>query len=178
MELLALTCISCCQPFVLGRECYRGQQFCSPICRSEKRRESLRAAGANYQGTGQGRRNHNERQNQYRKRSLQAEAKSIAKERNVTHHTSRKEAEAVMIPVDPPKVRIEASSGVDAEPEGATELGHDRQAIARERRGCSGPQSNQPRCGICGRPGWIVLRELRPGAGRRGCWIRVERESG
>lgn len=66
----------CGRIFVICEACDHGKAFCSPSCREDTRRGTLRAAGQRYQRSERGRAHYRERQRPYRQRQ------SI----RVTHH--------------------------------------------------------------------------------------------
>jgi len=70
---------ACAQVFFLCPRCDRGQWYCGRACATAVRRATLRAAGARYQDTRRGRRQHAARQARYRERSRE----------KVTHHPPR-----------------------------------------------------------------------------------------
>jgi hypothetical protein len=72
------TCLrpGCERPFAVCGGCDRGRRYCSDVCSSEARRAKQRVAGARYQATERGRRQHAERQARYLER------------RRVTHQSS------------------------------------------------------------------------------------------
>ena len=59
----------CCQVFFLCRDCDRGDRYCSQDCSEQARRESLRAAGRQYEKTFAGLRQNAARQARFRKRA-------------------------------------------------------------------------------------------------------------
>ncbi len=59
-------CARCQVPVVVCTSCDRGQIYCAGACSEARRRESLRSAGAEYQGKFDGRRRHAARQARYR----------------------------------------------------------------------------------------------------------------
>lgn len=61
-------CDGCDAATLICSRCDRGQRYCSPSCAAEARRRSLREAGARYQRTAAGRRNHARRQQEYLRR--------------------------------------------------------------------------------------------------------------
>ena len=77
-------CARCGRAVLVCRFCDRGQIYCALGCAQRSRRESLRRAGARYQGTRPGRRHHAARQSQYRRRQRE----------KVTHQGPQKEAAA------------------------------------------------------------------------------------
>jgi len=66
--LRGVCCQGCQRWFCLCSDCDRGQRYCSQECSAQARRVSLRAAGAKYQSSTNGRLNHAERQRRYRAR--------------------------------------------------------------------------------------------------------------
>ena len=58
-------CDWCDTATLICSRCDRGQRYCSSYCAREARRRSLREAGARYQRTAAGRRNHARRQQEY-----------------------------------------------------------------------------------------------------------------
>src|SRR5690606_1981035 len=64
------TCLrpGCEKPFAVCGGCDRGRRYCSDACSSEARRAKQRVAGARYQATERGRRQHAERQARYLER--------------------------------------------------------------------------------------------------------------
>ena len=75
-------CDRCRQAVCICSWCDRGHRYCTPECRDEARRHSLRGAGRRYQQTPRGRRLHARRQQAYRDRKQQGSKK-------VTHHSCR-----------------------------------------------------------------------------------------
>lgn len=69
-------CARCRKQVAIGRECYRGNRYCSLECAKAQRKESLRETGASYQRSERGAKQHAARQKAYRERQRQA----------VTHH--------------------------------------------------------------------------------------------
>lgn len=61
-----VTCRACGEVFFVCRACWRGQAYCSSLCRERGRRASVRAAGRRYQQSEEGRVHHRERQDRYR----------------------------------------------------------------------------------------------------------------
>jgi len=81
-----LHCGRCGQVVYICSHCDRGQQYCGAGCRDAARRTRVSAAGARFQQTPRGRRNHARRQCEYRQR--------LAARGNVTHQGCRLEARA------------------------------------------------------------------------------------
>ena len=63
-----MCCQGCQRWFCLCSACDRGQRYCSEECSGRARHRSLRAAGAKYQRSANGRARHAERQRRYRAR--------------------------------------------------------------------------------------------------------------
>jgi hypothetical protein len=59
---------TCGKVFWICRQCDRGQRYCSPRCRTETFRQQHRAANRRYQGSPEGRKDHSDRQRNYRRR--------------------------------------------------------------------------------------------------------------
>ena len=76
-------CDRCRQAVYICSWCDRGHRYCTPECRDEARRHSLRGAGRRYQQTPRGRRLHARRQQAYRDRKQRGSKK-------VTHHSCRR----------------------------------------------------------------------------------------
>lgn len=98
-----LHCGRCGRVVYVCSRCDRGQQYCGADCSDKARRASLSAAGARYQQTPRGRRNHARRQCEYRQR--------LAVRRNVTHQGCRLEprAESVKTCATPPLSSVAAA---------------------------------------------------------------------
>ncbi len=101
MEALGqrISCAFCLDIFVICHGCYRGQKFCSAVCRAAalkvRRQETVRR----YQQSDSGRRRHRLRQNAYRRRK-----------KDVTHPSSQNPVKVLeQTPVKPPRV----SRGLD-----------------------------------------------------------------
>jgi hypothetical protein len=156
-----LVCIYCGAGFLLGRCCYRGQAYCSALCVKRARAESLRAARTRYEASAKGRRAHRERENRYRKRRREAEA---LRSRNVTDQPSAPPGIAVTHVGETAAVMPAAVTEDDSL---QAAKGEDGQSVYA-RPGSSRRQ--QSACSSCGRPGSVVLWEVRPGSGRRGSW--------
>lgn len=62
-------CARCREQVHVCSRCDRGQIYCSEECSEISRRESVRRAGAKYQKTPQGARNHADRQRRHRERN-------------------------------------------------------------------------------------------------------------
>ena len=127
--------VGCGLMFFICRPCYRGQAYCSEQCRRANRQQQRRQANRRYQGDPEVRRDHCERQREYRKQ---------LREGRVTDQSSI----------------IECGSGsiggplLETEPESlSVEEPHDQPKPAwRERLG-------QIACIICGRVGqWVAAR--------------------
>jgi hypothetical protein len=59
---------NCGQVFWICRQCDRGQHYCSSRCRREARRQQHRLANRRYQQSPEGRKDHRDRQREYRRR--------------------------------------------------------------------------------------------------------------
>jgi hypothetical protein len=81
------SCRRCAQQVRICRNCDRGHQYCAGECARIRRRESLRRAGAHYQGGYHGACRHAARQRQWRARQTQ----------KVTHQGSPEAAGAAIV---------------------------------------------------------------------------------
>jgi len=61
----------CHAVFWICEHCDRGQQYCSPACRVAARRQQRRRANRRYQQSPEGRQDHRDRQQEYRRRQCQ-----------------------------------------------------------------------------------------------------------
>lgn len=66
--------------FFICSHCYRGQRYCSEVCRSQARRQQRHSANRRHQQSREGRLDHRDRQREYRQRRAMA---------SVTDHTSQ-----------------------------------------------------------------------------------------
>ncbi|MCY1078989.1 hypothetical protein [Archangium lansingense] len=114
----------CRQVFFLCSACDRGHRYCGPPCSRRARAESMRAAGARYQRTRDGRHAHAARQAAWRERRRQ----------KVTHQSPAAAAQTASVPVAP----APAATQVAAEPSAARPLPH-------------APPPSIPACTWCGR---------------------------
>ena len=90
-----ISCAFCLEVFVICHSCYRGQKYCSILCRSTAQGQRRKEASRKYQASEAGRRRHSLRQNALRLRK-----------RNVTHPSSHPSPEIVeKNAVKPPRVR-------------------------------------------------------------------------
>lgn len=58
----------CGRPFFICRSCFRGQRYCSAVCRDLARRQQRRIANHRHQHSPEGRLDHRDRQRAYRRR--------------------------------------------------------------------------------------------------------------
>lgn len=65
-----ICCKTCLELFWVCRPCYRGQRYCSKICRSHGRRESQRRSRRKHQQSPEGKADHRDRQRSYRNRLI------------------------------------------------------------------------------------------------------------
>jgi len=123
--------------FFICRSCYRGQAYCSERCRQESRQEQRRKANRRYQQDPEVRRDHRDRQREYRKQF---------RESRVTDQSSLVDCSWGSICA--PLVKTEA------EPPSVEEQRVQPKAGWRER-------FNQLVCIICGRVGKFVAALIR-----------------
>lgn len=60
---------ACGQMFFICPHCFRGQRYCSEVCRAQARRQQRRAANRRHQQSREGRLDHRDRQREYRRRA-------------------------------------------------------------------------------------------------------------
>jgi len=68
VELFRRRCLWCGRLFGVCERCFRGQRYCSELCRKRSRREQGRERNRRYLDTEQGRESNRNRQRQYRQR--------------------------------------------------------------------------------------------------------------
>jgi len=138
LRLAVCAWAACGQVFFLCRYCDRGNRHCSRACSALARGASLRAAGARYQASPQGRRRHARRQCRYRLRQ--------PLERKVTHQGTQPLLEPAMVSEVPVGEAMEAEVPAGKEERTHAELDPD-------------PSGQPVRCSRCGRPGRFVRQE-------------------
>lgn len=121
----------CRQMFFLCSHCDRGQVYCGKACSSMARRASLRAAGARYQTTADGRHAHAARQMRYRERH-----------EKVTHQAPEKTLVLATVPPASDATAISAANTAGA----ARTLNHGRQRTTY-------------RCALCGNESRFLRHE-------------------
>lgn len=121
----------CRQMFFLCSHCDRGQVYCGKACSLIARRASLRAAGARYQATADGRHAHATRQVRYRERH-----------EKVTHHSPEKALVLASVPAASETAAISAANI----PGAARTLSH-------------GKQRATYRCALCGNESRFLRHE-------------------
>ena len=82
--------------FFICSHCYRGQRYCSLVCRRSARLKQQRVARRRHQDSPEGRLDHRDRQRSYRLRRA-ASARAAAKQ-NVTDHGSQSVTTSVTMP--------------------------------------------------------------------------------
>ncbi len=169
-------CDRCQKQVLICRRCDHGNIYCADGCAAERRRQSLRRAGARYQRRPRGAKKHAKRQDDYRRRARERQ--------KVTHQVS------TLVPSEatPPQPVV---TSLDVVTDGQKETHHDvvdKQTVgachrrsmdspAREDRsrpvtgkaGAKPPVAKTPvvktrvRCAMCGRRGsdWLRIRYVR-----------------
>ena len=99
-------CPKCLQSVVLCNHCDRGNIYCFSGCSEIVRRESLQESGKRYQNSQKGRRNHAQRQAEYRIRQALAEVSSPPASQSATHHGSGETPPTASIEADEQKCEL------------------------------------------------------------------------
>ena len=131
----------CHAVFWICRRCDRGQRYCSPACQAEARRQQRRCANRRHQQSPEGRKDHRDRQRDYRKRRAQ---------RSVTDQGSASASAPGNMPT------WDARSARTAAPVGFPALAIRRPVLAAWPRR---PERQRPPflcCVLCGRPGRFI----------------------
>lgn len=83
----------CGKVFYICRSCFRGQGYCSDLCKQFNRRMQCREANRKHQESEEGRLDHNQRQQDLYERQL--EARSGGNEKNLTDPSSNTDCDGV-----------------------------------------------------------------------------------
>lgn len=120
----------CHAVFWICEHCDRGQRYCSPDCRIAARLDQRRRANRRYQQSPEGRQDHRDRQQQYRRRQCQT---------RVTDQSSASILSPALLPC------------------GSTERAPQAESTQANIAGwLPRPSTLRPRCVICGRRGYWV----------------------
>lgn len=178
MELRRLVCVACGAEFVIGRCCYRGNQYCTRECWQKVRQESLKRTRAAHAASPKGRLNHRERENRRRQKRKRTEDESAAEARKLTGQSYAGPPESAKIENRRPSTDGAAKSSPIEERTGLTSPGSGtgyakHGSDAQQPRGAAGACTET--CCKCGAVGRVSKWEVRAGSGRRGVWVLVER---
>lgn len=178
MELRRLVCVGCGAEFVIGRCCYRGNQYCTRECWQKVRQESLRRTRAAHAASPKGRLNHRERENRRRQKRKRTEEEDAAEARKLTGQSSPGPPVSSKIENRSPSTDGAAKSSPIEEQAGLTSRGSgtgDAKHDANDPRSNGAVDACTKACCKCGAVGRVSKWEVRAGSGRRGVWVLVER---
>jgi hypothetical protein len=155
-------CARCAEQVRICRRCDRGNQYCPGGCAGVRRRESMRRAGARYQGSYRGAYAHAARQRAWRERQAQ----------EVTHQGSRLGLGTRIVAASPIQTIIQGTHAHIAAVGPRTQA-HSSSALAitlvgarlQARWLAHRPAAPRPRCSVCGGvlPRFARLGPLRGG---------------